>query len=78
MYNFRPDSVRIENPFVKVNDSTYQGLMAFNVRQYPANKLKTKSTAKFVVNTRIHLVKRAKLFGKEYHKVWSVFLGDMK
>jgi hypothetical protein len=74
---FGLDSVGLKEAFQKVNDSVYQGRLAYSFRTHQRsdkNIIFSHETGTITV----FLVKCNKNFGKEKFRVWNVFLGKIE
>ena len=74
---FGLESVNIKEPFQRINDSVYEGLLVFSYKtlQHPD---KIVNTASETGTIEVFLAKRDKNFGKEKLRVWNVFLGKIE
>jgi hypothetical protein len=74
---FGLDSVGIKEAFQRINDSVYEGRLAYSFRTLQRsgkNIISSNETGTITV----YLVKRDKNFGKEKLRVWNVFLGKIE
>jgi hypothetical protein len=74
---FGLDSVGIKEAFQRINDSVYEGRLAYSFRMLQRsgkNIISPNETGTITV----YLVKRDKNFGKEKLRVWNVFLGKIE
>ena len=74
---FGLDSIGIKEAFQQINDSVYEGSLAFTYRSLRRSDKLTISLHETGTIT-VYLVKRNKNFGKEKFRVWNVFLGKME
>jgi hypothetical protein len=74
---FGLDSVGLKGAFQRINDSVYQGRLAYSFRthQQPGKNIIISHETGTIT---VFLVKCDKNFGKEKFRVWNVFLGKME
>jgi len=72
------DSVKVQKPFERINDSLYSGKLRFLVNYPNSAKIIRNGSPKLEKTIDVYLVKREKVFGRNSMKVWTVLFGDIQ
>jgi len=75
---FSVDSIRIDTPFTRINDSTYCGKLRFHQKSSWKGRAGNMPVSEDQRTIEIFAVKQNKFFGKEKGRIWETFLGNMK
>jgi hypothetical protein len=71
------DSVEIDKPLQKVNDSLYSGQLRFLIYNTQPGKSDKNIIPEKEKHIEIYLIKQEKVFGRNSLKVWAVIFGDI-